>query len=257
MLAQAAEQHLKSIAQIDSRGLVRTSFEHLEIVVEQSPTNGTIGNVWAPDEALLRPKPDGVPLKIAMFLWGDPETVKSYRALEAQHGSMSMARLEDIPRPMTVTCVELYQVYAQLRDQLVAKLRAKELVATGYDLRDGLKGRRIEIPAERWPEFQLNCEMSFAILHGMSITEILVKEVIEKPSVDRSPNSFSEADLEKWYIDRVRKLKAAGEKSTQEEDEKAARAMFGSKGFNRDRVRALRDKHGSNIKPQRGPKSRQ
>lgn len=242
------------IEQTNPSGLMNTSSEHLEIVVEHSPSNGTIGSVKAPDERLLVPDPEGIPLKLAMFLWGDPETVSSYRALEARYDTMTMGHLEDIPRPMTATCVEMFEVYERLRNQLVAKLTAEELVATGYDSRDGILGKRIEIPAERWPAFELNCEMSFAILHGIRITEILVSEAVERPAIDRRPNSFSKAVVEEWYVDRVRKLEAAGEKSTQAEDERAARDKFGSKGSSREFVRKLRREHAPEAWSKRGRK---
>lgn len=227
--------------------------DHLEIIARKDPIGGVVGRVRSPHPSILKPEKGGVPLKIAMFLWGDPETVDRFRVLEETEGwAMRLNHIDGIPLPRTKSCTDQFAIYEQLKDQLVARLSSGELVGTGYHDEGTLSRKRSKIPADRWPDFEFNCERSFVKTQGIVIAGILVSEASNQRTGSKSDaRPISEKDLLNWYVRRCNALRAAGERSSQERDFMDAKEKFADR-VTRARVLALREEHAPDSWKRRG-----
>jgi DNA-binding response OmpR family regulator len=116
-----------------------------------------------------------LPLFDAICAWCQPDLVPEFRQLTGEEFD------DDLTAFLVGEGPDKWKVfrYAELRDQLLGelldRLRAGVLVATGCDLRAPIDAPPSEIPAERWTRVSLNLRASSATFDGVEITGIKLR----------------------------------------------------------------------------------
>lgn len=129
---------------------------------------------------------------------------------------------------------------AEFEHLLYWRLRKGKLIARGFSSTSALDAPRQEIAGERWADLELDIRKSKASGPGIDMTQILVFDPSRlKKRSTKSMVRVSAARLRAWYNKRITEFSCLGKTPSREDDDKAARKMFG-KSVSRSPVRTLR-----------------
>ena len=203
--------------------------------------------VAEPQSPASRPEREGLTLQAALWRWGNPGAVSELQQLVRQGFPNPLAgflnlvtgRLETDPR--TDRARELQSL---LQTDLLSKLRNGELLAIGYDLRQSIDAKPIEITPDRWRVLKPDFEKSEATTAGLIVTGISVFQAVPEraKTLNDVPRPVARATLKLWYIGWVKENQEKGLEPSREQDWAAARHKLGD-GVRRKAMRELREEH--------------
>lgn len=132
------------------------------------------------------------------------------------------------------------QSWRTLEHDLRWKLIDGELTAYGFSNQAPLDSPRRPIAPERWRDLDPDLKRSTASGPGIEVTQILVFRTNAEPvSPAQQIKGYSEAELRRWYVNRIDEHNKLGEPPSRTEDYQAAKTAFGA-GVGRRAVESLR-----------------
>jgi hypothetical protein len=187
----------------------------------------------------------GLPLWEAMLFYGDQFSAETAycRRLEGFDNPPfypfeEMTREEQ--REYNIGTMQLQRARRDLEQEIILKLIAGELFATGYSADVRLDEPAAKILPDRWRLLESNFLDSTAKGSGIEISGILVFKRDERSGKLGVSKRYSPAELRRWYSDWISTSVANGNEPSRDEELEAACKRFGVR-VSRATLRALRN----------------
>jgi hypothetical protein len=186
----------------------------------------------------------GLPLWEAMLFYGDQfaADIAFRRRLEGFDNPPfypfeEMTREEQ--REYNIGSMQFQRARRDLEHEILLKLSAGELFATGYAADMRLDEPAAKILPDRWRLLEPDFLESTARGGGVEISGILVFKATEATDASVVQKRYSPAELRRWYSGWVLSNLANGSEPSRDADLEAARKQFGER-VHRPTLRALR-----------------